>query len=144
FLEGLARHRPLCVLIEDLQWADEALLEMLEFVAARVRAVPLLLITQARPELLERRPTWGGGLRAFTSLPLEARDESAGQELAVTLCRERGLPEAVAGQVGRAAGGNPLFAEELSAALAEGRGAEGVPSAIRALISARLDALPPE
>jgi len=144
FLEGLARRQPLCLLIEDLHWADEALLDMLEFVAARVRAAPMLIVTQARPELLERRPTWGGGLRAFTSLPLEPLDGAAELSLARVLCRERGLPEAVAERIAGAAGGNPLFAEELSAALAEGREAEGVPSALRALISSRLDTLPPE
>jgi predicted ATPase len=67
-----------CLLIEDLHWADEALLNLLEFVAARAQGAPLLIVTQARPELLERRPTWGGGVRAFTSLLLEPLDEAAG------------------------------------------------------------------
>ena len=144
FLEALARRRPLCLLLEDIHWADDALLGLIEFVAARAQAVPLLIVTQARPELLEKRPTWGGGVRAFTSLPLEPLDGRAGRDLVIALCGERGLSEEVAERVGRGAGGNPLFAEELIATIAEGREAAGVPSAIKALISARLDSLPPE
>src|SRR5262249_35451171 len=114
----------------------------LEYVAERALAAPLLIVTQARPDLLDKRPTWGGGIRAFTSLLLEPIDREAGVALADALCRERGLSTAHAEQISRMAGGNPLFAEELCAALAEGREADGVPSALRPLISARLDALP--
>ena len=104
FLEALARRRPLCLVIEDLHWADDALLNLLEFVAARAQAAPLLIVTQARPELLEKRPTWGGGVRAFTSLPLEPLDGDAGQTLAQALCRERGLVRRD-GRAHRAGGG---------------------------------------
>jgi class 3 adenylate cyclase/tetratricopeptide (TPR) repeat protein len=142
FLEASARARPMCLLIEDLHWGDEALLNLLEHVAERALAAPLLIVTHARPELLEKRPTWGGGIRAFTSLSLEPMDREAGLVLAAALCRERGLSAENAEPISRLAGGNPLFAEELCAAMAEGRGADGVPSALRALISARLDALP--
>jgi tetratricopeptide (TPR) repeat protein len=141
FLEALARSRPLCVLIEDIHWADEALLNLLEFVAARAQSVPLLIVTQARPELLERRPTWGGGLRAFMSLQLEPLDQDAGLALARALCHERGLPEAVIERVVGGAGGNPLFVEELIATIAERPDEIGIPSAIKALIAARLDRL---
>ncbi len=142
FLEALARRRPVCLLIEDLHWADEALVSLLEHLAERTLTAPLLIVTQARPELLEKRPTWGGGIRAFTSLLLEPLDGEAGLTLADALCRERGLATSSAEPISRMAGGNPLFVEELCAALAEGREAGGVPSALRALISARLDALP--
>lgn len=143
FLEALARRKPLCLMFEDIHWADDALLDLIEFVASRAREAPLLIVTQARPSLLEKRPNWGGGVRAFTSLPLEPLDEVSGRELILALCRERGLAESVAKQVGRGAGGNPLFAEELVAMTAE-RGTEaGIPTAIKLLISARLDALPP-
>jgi class 3 adenylate cyclase/DNA-binding SARP family transcriptional activator len=144
FLEALARRRPLCLLIEDIHWADETLLNLLEFVAARAQGAPLLIVTQARPELLERRPTWGGGLRAFMSFQLEPLDQDAGLALARALCRERGLPEAVIERVGRGAGGNPLFVEELIATIAERPDETGIPSAIKALIAARLDRLRPE
>ncbi len=141
FLQALAQSQPLCLLFEDLHWADEALLELIEFIAARIREVPLLLLTQARPELLEKRPAWGRGLRNFTSLTLEPLDERYGRELALNLCQERGLAAAVAEQVVRAAAGNPLFAEELVATIAERGRTTGIPTAIKALIAARLDTL---
>ncbi len=144
FLQALAHRQPLCILFEDLHWADEALLELIEFSAARVREVHLLILTQARPELLEKRPGWGRGLRTFTSLALEPLDERHGRELAVLLCQKRGLAVAVAEQVVRGAAGNPLFAEELVAMIAERGGTTGIPSAIKALIAARLDTLPPQ
>ena len=144
FLEALARSQSLCLLFEDLHWADEALLELIEFIAARVREVPLLLLTQARPELLEKRPAWGRGLRNCTSLALEPLDERHGRDLALLLCQERGLAAGVAEQVVRRAAGNPLFAEELVATIAERGGTTGIPGAIKALIAARLDTLPPQ
>jgi len=141
-LEALARRRPLCLLLDDIHWADDALLDLIEFVAARAHEAPLLIVAQARPELLEKRPAWGRGVRAFTSLSLEPLGEREAGELISALCRERGLPDSVADQVGRGAGGNPLFAEELVATVAERGGAAGIPSAIKGLISARLDSLP--
>ncbi len=144
FIEALAHSQPLCVLFDDLHWADDALLDLIEYMASRVRGAPLLILVQARPELLEKRPAWGRGIRDFTSLSLEPLDERHGQDLILELCRGHGLPENLAEQIGRGAGGNPLFAEELIATIAERGGTTGIPSAIKALISARLDALPPE
>jgi class 3 adenylate cyclase/tetratricopeptide (TPR) repeat protein len=143
FLEAYARRRPLCLLLEDIHWADDALLDLIEFVAGRVQASPMLVLVQARPELLELRPAWGRGVRAFTSLSLEPLDEPSARELVLALCRERGLPPEMAEQIGRGAGGNPLFAEELVAMVAE-RGVVGIPSAIKTLIASRLDAFPAE
>ena len=144
FLEALARRRPLCLVLEDIHWADDTLLNLIEAVATRSQDAPLLIVTQTRPELLERRPTWGGGVRAFTSLPLGPLDERAANDLVLALCRERGLRHDVAESIGRGASGNPLFAEELVATIAERPEATGIPSAIKALIAARLDALPVE
>ncbi len=93
--------------------------------------------------MLEKRPTWGRGVRALTSLSLEPLDTRAAHELITTLCRKHGLSAHVADEVGRGAGGNPLFAEELIATVAERGAGAGIPSALKALISARLDALRP-
>ena len=79
FLEALAHQRPLCLILEDLHWADGALLDLVEFVASRAQDAPLLMVTLARPDLLETRPAWGGGVRAFTSLPLQALGDDAGR-----------------------------------------------------------------
>src|SRR5262249_124602 len=127
---------------EDIHWGDDSLLDLIEYVASRAKETPLLLLAQARPSLLEKRPNWGQGVRAFTRLPIEPLAEASARELLLKLCRERGLAEMVAEQVGRGGGGNPLFAEELVAMVAERGSSAGVPSAIKALIAARLDALP--
>jgi class 3 adenylate cyclase/DNA-binding XRE family transcriptional regulator len=143
FIEALAAHRSLCIVFEDLHWADDALLDLIEFIATHVHEAPLLIVVQARPELLEKRPTWCRGIRNFTSLSLESLDDHHGHDLALILCQKRGLSMEVADQVAHGAAGNPLFAEELVATFVERGGIRGVPSAIKALISTRLDMLPP-
>src|SRR6266581_7592601 len=135
FIEALARSQPLCLLFEDLHWADDALLDLIEFITAHVHEVPLLMMTQARPELLEQRPAWGRGLRNCTSLALEPLDERHGRNFALLLCQEHGLAAEAAEQVVRGAAGNPLFAEELVATIAERGGTAGIPAAIKALIA---------
>jgi tetratricopeptide (TPR) repeat protein len=144
FIEALAAGRLLCIVFEDLHWAGDALLDLIEFIAKHVYEAPLLIVVQARPELLEKRPTWCRGIRNFTSLSLESLDDHHGRDLALVLCQERGLSIEVADQVAHGAAGNPLFAEELVATFVERGGIRGVPSAIKALISTRLDRLPPQ
>ncbi len=144
FIEALARSQPLCLLFEDLHWADQALLDLIEFIAAHIGEAPLLILTQARTELVEQRPAWGRSLRNCTSLALEPLDERHGRDLALLLCQERGLAAEVAEQVVRGAAGNPLFAEEMVTTIAERGEIAGIPSAIKALIAARLDTLPPQ
>jgi len=142
FLESFARQHPLCLIFDDIHWADETLLDLIESIAARVHNAPLLIITKSRPELMEKRPTWGRNARSFTSLPLESLNETSERELVLSLCLERGIPVELATQIGRSPGGNPLFAEELVAMMAEGGSIAGVPSVIKMLIAARLDTLP--
>src|SRR5207245_350857 len=71
FLEALAEQQPLIIVIDDLQWADEALLDLLEYLTDRLTDVPILFICPARPDFFERRRDWGGGQRNFTTLALE-------------------------------------------------------------------------
>jgi tetratricopeptide (TPR) repeat protein len=142
FLEALARYRPTCLIFDDLQWADDALLELIEMVASRVREAPLLIMTHARFELLEKRPTWARGVRSFTSLPLGPLDKAQERNLILALCRERALSENLTEQFAHGPGGNPLFAEEMVAMVAEGGQSSGVPAVIKVLIATRLDALP--
>jgi class 3 adenylate cyclase/transcriptional regulator with XRE-family HTH domain/tetratricopeptide (TPR) repeat protein len=142
FFEAFARKEPLCLVFEDIHWADATLLDLIELIAGRTRVAPLLILTQARSELLERRAGWGGGVPGVTTLPLSLLSERAEQELVLTLCRERQLPELTAIEIGRGPNGNPLFAEELVAMAAEQRRLSGVPTAIKTLIGARIDTLP--
>jgi class 3 adenylate cyclase len=141
-VEALAHDRPTALIFEDIHWADAGMLDLLEVLASRVHDVPLLLLALARPELLERRPTWGGGLPGYTAVPLESLSEAAAKELAAKLLEGVRDP----GEIARAGEGNPLFIEELAATVTEDvtATASGLPNTIRGIVSARLDALPAE
>ncbi len=142
FLEHYARQRPLCLIFDDIQWADDAFLDLIESVAGRVREAALMVVTQARPELSEKRPAWGRVIQSFTSLPLSPLSAGLEAELIAALVQQHELPADIAGKIGRSAGGNPLFAEEMVAMIAEGAPPLTVPPVIKLLVSARLDALP--
>jgi len=141
-VESLALDGPMLLLYEDIHWADASLLDLLQTLATRVREVPVLFVALARPELLTDRPGWGGGLPAYTALPLDPLTDSSGRELAEQLLAQSGLPGERAAAVAETAEGNPLFIEELSASLAEKSTAGQLPTSVRAIIGARLDSLP--
>ncbi|MCI0632580.1 MAG: protein kinase [Actinobacteria bacterium] len=144
YVEALARHRPTALAFEDLHWAEPALLDLIQWLAARVEDVPLLLLICARSQLMEAVPTWGAGLR-HSALPLEPLREEESRELALRLLpsdRDHGgsIEELVA-----TGGGNPLFLEELANAVPERTSASAapLPGTIQTIIAARLDTLQP-
>jgi class 3 adenylate cyclase/tetratricopeptide (TPR) repeat protein len=157
FFERLADVYPTVLAFEDMQWADASLLDFVEYLLEWSRDHPLYVITLARPELQERRPTWGAGLRNFSSLFLEPLAEPAMQALLDGLAP--GLQEVIRDQILARAEGVPLYAVETVRMLLD-RGLlvqEGsvyrpvaeideleVPETLHALIAARLDGLPPE
>ena len=143
FVEALGMRGPTLLLYEDIHWADSSQLDLLEALASRVRDVPVLFVAVARPELLTDRPTWGGGLPAYTALPLDPLTEEASRELAEQLLAERRVNDG-ARAVADTAEGNPLFIEELAASIAEKSTAGELPTSVRAIIAARLDSLPPD
>jgi class 3 adenylate cyclase len=143
FVEALAADRPTVLVFEDIHVAGESMLDLLETLASRVRDVPLLLLTLARPELLSERPRWGGGLPAYTALPLERLADEHAEELARLLLEAAGAEPAAAARLAGTAEGNPLFIEEL-AGVAQHSGANELPTNIRSIVAARLDALPRE
>lgn len=133
-VHALAAERPTVLVFGDLHWADAVLLDLIDALARG--DVPLLVVGVARPELEQRRPAW-------TMRTLEPLDESAAAELAARLL-ERAGQEGPAPSLGAAGEGNPLFIEELVAHVAE-RSAAGrpeLPTSIRGIIAARLDAIP--
>jgi DNA-binding SARP family transcriptional activator/class 3 adenylate cyclase/tetratricopeptide (TPR) repeat protein len=140
FLEALAARQPLVLAIEDVHWADDGLLDFLEHVADWAQGVPLAVVCTARPELLERRPRWGG---VFGLEPLSSDD--TGALLDDLLPAEQLGDELRAELIGRV-GGNPLFAEEFARLVKERRPGERMrlPETIQATIAGRLDALHPE
>jgi class 3 adenylate cyclase/tetratricopeptide (TPR) repeat protein len=146
FIEAVARDRPTMLVFEDLHWADAGLLDLVELLAARLRDLPILVLVLARPELIDARPGWGGGLPAYTMLPLGPLTAEEAQQLAF----ERLATQAVqalgdrAPEIALTAAGNPLFIEQLSASIAETADTDlaSLPATIRGLLGARLDALP--
>ena len=145
-VESLALKGPTMLLYDDIHWADASLLDLLETFAARVREAPVLFLALARPELLTQRPGWGGGLPAYTALPLEPLTEESSEALAAELLGADPELRARASAVADTAEGNPLFIEELAASLSEHSSADvdELPTSVRAIIAARLDSLPAE
>ena len=136
FVECAALAQPTVFVFEDVHWADASELALLTYLARHTRDAPALLVATARPELLDVEPTWGTGLGAQTTLPLEPLGEDDARTLAEQLVV--GVDPARLVDV---AGGNPLFLEELAASVAE-RGDEELPVTVREAIAARIDALP--
>jgi class 3 adenylate cyclase/tetratricopeptide (TPR) repeat protein len=140
-VEQEAQQRPLVVVLDDLHWASEALLDLIEHVADLSRDAPLLLLCMARPDFLERRPSWGGGKWNATALLLEPLD---GPETVELLAQLGGVGDGLVPRIVEAAEGNPLFVEEMVALLRESpQGQVQVPGTIQALVAARLDQLDP-
>jgi class 3 adenylate cyclase/tetratricopeptide (TPR) repeat protein len=154
--EAISRRRPLVVVFDDIHWAEPTLLDLIEHVADWSRHAPMLLLSIARPELLEARPAWGGGKRNASSILLEPLDEQESEELIANLLDGAELPEAVRFRIADAAEGNPLFVEQLVAMLIdEGMLARSdgqwkvagelsaitIPPTVQLLLAARLDRL---
>ena len=145
FLEALAERQPVVLVFEDIHWADDALLDFVDALVDRVSGVPLLVVCSARPELLERRPGWGGGKRNAATVSLAPlSDEDTARLLAALL----GSPVLEADQQAallQRAEGNPLFAEEYARMLADGSdSAATAPETLQGVVAARIDALPGE
>ncbi len=155
-LEAIAARGPLVVVIDDLQWADPAALDVLAQLADRSSAVPLLLVCVARPELLERHASWSAGRADASLLLLEPLDESDTRTLLARLLGLQDLPPLVGSWVLERSGGNPLFCEEFVRMLIEahyldlaggqwrtkGSAADlPLPETIQSIVAARIDGL---
>ena len=142
--EAKAAERPLVVVFDDVQWAEQTLLDLIEEAADWIRGTPILILCLARPELLDSRPTWGGGKLNATTVLLEPLTADQTDELIDALLAGTSLDGRVRERIREAADGNPLFVEQMLAMAADGDGGElTVPSTIQALLAARIDQLPP-
>ncbi|HEU5477107.1 MAG TPA: AAA family ATPase [Gaiellaceae bacterium] len=143
FLEAAAEQRPLVLVFEDLHWADDGLLDFVDHLADWATTVPLLIVATARPELLDRRPGWGGGKRNALTLSIGALSDDETAQLLQRLL-DRAVLDADAQQaVLQRAEGNPLYAEEYARMLAEHESGDlPLPENVQGLIAARIDALP--
>ncbi|MBA2255486.1 MAG: AAA family ATPase, partial [Chloroflexi bacterium] len=155
FFEGVAAWAPALLIFEDLQWADGALLDFIDHLALWSRDHPILVVTLARPEFLDRRPNWGTGLPSFTSIQLEPLDDVAMAELLVGLAP--GLAPEDVSRIAATSGGVPLYGvevvrmlldrglahlEEGTLMLLEPLDGVRIPETLQSLVSARIDAIP--
>ena len=158
FLEAVAATKPLIVVIDDLQWAEPTMLDLIDHIADWSRESPILFLAIARPELLDARPQWGGGKLNATTILLEPLGAADATELIANLVDDAEVAKTVQERIGDTAEGNPLFVEELVAMLVDQgvlrqenggwRAADdlhtvSVPPSISALVAARLDHLEP-
>jgi len=151
-LEVISGHQPLVVILDDTHWAEEPMLDIVESVVDRFHG-PLLMLCLARPEFLDRRPTWAAGKPRAVTTMLPPLGPSDTRRLADALLVD--APESVIDRVCETAEGNPLFLEQLAAmlndrgSLVEGRwrsvgdGEVEIPSTVHALLAARVDDLDP-
>jgi len=150
YLEALARERPLVLVLSDLHWGDEVVLELVDRLLAALRALPFMLLATARPDLEER---WAPapGRHNVAVLHLDPLDADAAAALVEAHLKEHATPELVA-ELRDRSGGNPLFIEELAALIRDSDGAINIdgaraldagdlPVTLRGLVAARLDAL---
>ena len=159
FLEAIAAADPFVVVIDDLHWADPAMLAFIEHLADWATGVPLFVLCTARPELYERQPAWGGGKRNHTSVSLSPLSPEETARLIASLLDQAVLPAETQTALLSRAGGNPLYAEEFIRMLIDraalvrsgstwelvaGQDEIPVPESVQALIAARLDTLLPE
>jgi class 3 adenylate cyclase/tetratricopeptide (TPR) repeat protein len=147
-LEWAASDRPLVAVLDDLQWAEPALLDLVAYLVNSSRDVPILIVCTARTDLLEEHPDRLRQLPVSATVHLGSLPERETEELIDELLRGDRLDRRIAANIFEAAGGNPLFVEEILQMLRE----EGilddasssrvmVPPTIGALVGARLDRL---
>jgi class 3 adenylate cyclase/tetratricopeptide (TPR) repeat protein len=145
FVETLAEQRPLVLVFEDLHWADDGLLDFVDYLVDWAGPVPLLVVGSARPELLERRPGWGGGKPNALTLSLAPLSDADTARLIGSVLGRAVLEAGQQAVLLARAGGNPLYAEQYAQMLAERWTAQElpVPESVQAIIGARLDLLAP-
>ena len=144
------------LVFEDVQWADAALLDFVDLLADRAGTLPLLIVCTARPELLEQRPSWGGGKTNAMTISLSPLSADNTARLIGELLDQSVLPAEVQQGLLARAEGNPLYAQEYVRMLQdrgllvpEGRSwmltgaVDGLPESIHGIIAARLDTLTP-
>jgi len=146
YVEGLAAERATVLVFEDLHWADDGLLDFVDSLVDWATDVPLLVVATARPELLARRPHWGGGKTNAATSSLAPLSEEETAELVHAILERSVLPAEVQSLVLARAGGNPLYAEEFARMIEERGGLSfdidlDLPDSVQGLISARLDSL---
>ncbi len=146
FLEALAEQRPLVLVFEDLHWADDGLLDFVDELVDWLRDVPLLVVASARPELLERRPGWGGGKLNASTIGLAPLSSEHTARLIGRILERMLLPAETQTTLLDRAEGNPLYAEQFAQLYVERGSADELPlpATLQGIVAARLDGLAAE
>ena len=137
FLEAVAREQPTVLVFEDVHWADPNLLDLIDTIATRVHGLALMQLTLARPEFLDARTGWGARVAEYTALTLCPLEPDEARDLAARRLEDPSRVD----EVLAVAEGNPLFIEQIAATLDETTSGT-LPTGIRGIVAARLDALP--
>ena len=144
--ETFAGSSPLILIFDDVHWAEQTLLDLVDHIADWSREAPILLLCMARPEFLDSRPGWGGGKMNAATILLEPLSEDEAETLIENLLAGSDLSDQVRQRITASAEGNPLFVEQMLALLAQsgsdGNGDVVVPPTIQALLATRLEQLP--
>jgi tetratricopeptide (TPR) repeat protein len=158
-LERVGARRPLVVVFDDIQWGEATFLDLVEYLADWIRSAPVLLVCQARPELLDARPGWITPRENASVVMLKALSSTQTEGLIRGLVGGAELPSEARARIASLAEGNPLFVEETLRMLVDHdllQSQEGrwtvtgdpshitIPPTIHALLTARLDKLDPE
>ena len=146
FFEALADQRPLVLVLEDLHWADEGLLDFVDELVDWLSGVPLLVVCSARPELLERRPGWGGGTLNAAMIGLTPLSSEQTAVLISQVLARSVLPAEIQQALLDRSEGNPLYAEQFAQLYLERGSAEDMPlpETLQGIVAARLDGLSAE
>jgi predicted Zn-dependent peptidase/class 3 adenylate cyclase len=146
FIECLASARELVLVFEDLHWADDGLLDFIEYLVEWAEDAPILCLCTARPEFLERRPAWGSSLDRARRIALSPLRDDETMRLLRSLLGAMELDEAQEDELLERAGGNPLYAEQFVRMLHEHGDSDGLraPETLQGLVAARIDLLPEE
>jgi class 3 adenylate cyclase/tetratricopeptide (TPR) repeat protein len=144
FFEALADHRPLVLVLEDLHWADEGLLDFVDELVDWLSGVPLLVVCSARPELLERRPGWGGGRVNASMIGLAPLSPEQTAVLISQVLERSVLPAEIQQALLERSEGNPLYAEQFAQLYLERGSADELPlpETLQGIVAARIDGLP--
>jgi class 3 adenylate cyclase/tetratricopeptide (TPR) repeat protein len=160
FFERVAERTPAVFVFEDLQWADPAMIDFIEYLATWSKSLPILVVALARPDFLDDHPTWGTGVGSLTALTLQRLPDDAMRQLLDQ--RAPGLSPALIGQIIERAGGVPLYAVEVArmlhdrrtgtpaerrrtsrVAVEQGGTGELVPDSLQGVLAERIDGLAP-
>jgi predicted ATPase/class 3 adenylate cyclase len=144
FFEAIAEQNTLVLVFEDLHWADDDLLDFVDYLADSSSEVPFVLVCTARPELLDRRPGWSGGKRNATTISLAPLSDEDTSALISSLLSNGVLRADPREELLIRAGGNPLYAEEYVRMLVQAEEELQLPETIQGIIAARLDTLLPD